>query len=214
MLEGLLPGGATGALSTLSTMETWSKRAPRLVRTAAPKEWPPMCESGLCGTQGCVCRRLARRREVESRDVECEISVACPMNEFRFMLEPQTPEPVSKASQASQASPTRTVVKRGRGRPRKRSRLLAKAPTLPMGEPPVLAACTNLVDGAIASLRAESLSPDGRMGVKKIEPLLRTPLDGWIASATPPVLVADATLERLICHESLEEEDLFCHEVL
>lgn len=189
VLEGLLPGGATGAISALSTMEARSKRTPRLTHAPAAKEWPPVCESGICRTQGCICRRPVRTLSssaVASSLATIEFSAAFSIDEFGSMF-----GSAPKASKP-QASPTHTIVKRGRSRPPKRNRLPTKQ---------------SLVEAATASLRTESLSPFGRMALKKIQPLLASSFRRATKRSSHKL-----KLECLLCYESLDDVDLFCYE--
>lgn len=209
VLDGLFPGGTSGALDAL---EACHGRVPRAVRAAAPKEWPPACPTGLCGTQGCVCRARSRACEdLTCVDIGIDLVAWAQLNEFGTMLsEPQKPFNVS---------PARTVAapgKRGRGRPRKKplKEVFAELPvTPPMMRPPPPRAPRRLVDDVSSMLHNDALNALSSSTLRDMEGLFRPAkarrgrADGVLARS----------LDSLYCLESLEGEsygELLCYETL
>ena len=209
MLDDLLPGGADGVLSAL---EVRGGRVPRAARAAAPKEWPPACPSGLCGTQGCVCRTRERASEdLACLDIGIDLVTWAQLDEFGSMIPPAKP-PVS-------VSPARTVAapgKRGRGRPRKRP---LKEPStehlLGPPKPSPVALRQSLVEDVAAALHYEARSQLSHKRLRSLEPVLRpSKARSRVAKA-----FSSRSLASLVCGETLEdcmpcELDFTCYETL
>lgn len=217
MLDGLFPGGASEALNAL---EACCGRAPRAARAAAPKEWPPACPTGLCGTQGCVCRTRERACEdLTCLDIDIDFVAWANLNEFGTMI-PTAPPSVSVSPPPVSVSPARTVAapgKRGRGRPRKKPRKQAFAklpspptPSLKRAPPPPM---PSLVQDVAAALHDEARSQLSHKRLRSLEKVL--------CPCKPRRGAAKAfsvrSLASLFCEETLEDAplcDLMCYETL
>lgn len=220
ILDDLLPGGAIGATGELDALVNSVERSGRPVRAvrAASKEWPPPCATGLCGTQGCVCRtRGPSFQDMACFDADFELSLEAHLDGLGVYY---TGTPVAsvapRPSESPGASPARTEAgPRGRGQPRKKARKAPRdaAPTPPRARPVQRTGpLTNLVQEAEASLRDEAEHPRGRKVVRDLSQLFRSRKPRGVAHAA-----ACGEIESLFCYESLECDSLtqfMCYETL
>lgn len=213
MLDGLLPGGADGVLNAL---ETCAGRAPRAARASAPKEWPPACPTGLCGTQGCLCRTRARTCtavQLECLELDFDLVGWEQLDELGSMIPP------AKPPKTLNVSPARTVAapgKRGRGRPRKKpvkEAFAELASTPPMMRPPPARAPQSLVQEFAAMLHSDARNPLSCESLRQLEGILRPAK----ARRGATNRLSSCSVESLYCLESLEGEsygNLLCFETL
>lgn len=177
-LDGMFLGGADGAFDALCVSR--SKRVPRALTS---REWPPTCETGLCGSQGCLCHTRNSTAKA-SRKHEFVL------DEFGSMM------PLTKTFRTVAKSSPRTEVKRARSRRRKHPLPMATLPTPAR----IFPTSGGLVDCMSAQLSSEVIDPAGRKMVKRLasvfvsESLLQFPGDR---------MSDNLPLRMLLCNEKL-----------
>lgn len=182
ILDGLLSEGVGDALDALDAR---SVRARRAARRVPPKEWPPVCPKGLCGTQGCVCTRDDALIQDLAVDADIDICVDggwTNFDEFGSMLAPQEP-----------ARPARTP----RKHPRKHS---PSPPSRPQ----------SVVQAVAAALHREARCNRSQKRLRCLESVPRAHMRSHHAGMHGAVILhcdeaLDDAMYALLCYETLPQ---------